>query len=50
MKNRDGLVTSDHWETPKWLYEKLNDEFGFDFDPCPLNADFDGLKVEWGGG
>jgi len=49
MVNRDGLVNSDHWETPEWLYNKLNEEFNFDFDPCPLHADFDGLKIEWGG-
>ena len=48
MKNRDGLENSDHWATPKWLYEELNNEFNFDFDPCPLYADFDGLKIEWG--
>ncbi len=48
MKNRDGLENSDHWATPDWLHDKLNDEFNFDFDPCPLNADFDGLTVEWG--
>ena len=48
-KNRDGLVNSDHWKTPTSLYKKLDDEFHFDFDPCPLHADFDGLAVEWGG-
>ena len=48
MKNRDGLDNNDNWATPKWLYDKLNEEFYFDFDPCPLNADFDGLTVEWG--
>ena len=47
MRNRDGLENSDHWETPEWLYKKLNDEFHFDFDPCPLRADFDGLAIEW---
>lgn len=46
--NRDGLPNSDHWETPEWLYNKLNDEFQFDYDPCPLYAKFDGLKTEWG--
>lgn len=46
--NKSGGVSSDHWETPKSLYNKLNDEFHFDFDPCPLHADFDGLKVDWG--
>lgn len=48
MKNRDGLENIDHWATPKWLYDKLNEEFHFDFDPCPLHADFDGLSIEWG--
>jgi len=37
----------DDWETPKVLYDELNKEFIFDFDPCPLNATFDGLKSEW---
>lgn len=48
MKGRDGIEASDNWATPRWLYEKLDAIFNFDFDPCPLNADFDGLKVEWG--
>jgi len=48
MKNRDGLENSNHWETPEYLYNELNQEFHFDFDPCPLNADFDGLKCDWG--
>lgn len=48
MKNRDGLETNDHWETPKWLYDKLDSEFHFDFDPCPLHATFDGIACEWG--
>jgi hypothetical protein len=48
MKNRDGNLNSDHWETPEDFYKKLNDEFHFDFDPCPLNANFDGLTVDWG--
>jgi hypothetical protein len=47
MKNRDGLENSDHWETPEQLYKELDAEFHFDFDPCPLHADFDGLIVEW---
>lgn len=50
MKNRDWLEISDHWATPKWLYDKLDAEFHFDFDPCPLHAKFDWLKIEWGGG
>ena len=34
------------WKTPKLLYEKLDKEFKFKFDPCPTNADFDGLKLK----
>ena len=47
MKNRN-LEHSDNWATPKELYDKLNAEFKFDFDPCPLHSDFDGLSIEWG--
>lgn len=46
--NRDGLPTNDLWETPNWLYKQLDDEFHFDFDPCPSHPTFDGLAVEWG--
>ena len=47
MKNRN-LQHSDNWATPKELYDKLNAEFNFDFDPCPLNSTFDGLNCDWG--
>jgi len=47
-KGRDGLIASDHWKTPQYLYDELNKEFNFDFDPCPLNANFDGLSISWG--
>lgn len=40
--------THDDWETPKDLYDELDSEFHFDFDPCPLNPKFDGLNCEWG--
>jgi site-specific DNA-methyltransferase (adenine-specific) len=40
--------TSDHWQTPDKIYKQLDDEFHFDFDPCPLHADFDGLAIKWG--
>lgn len=39
---------TDEWNTPKSLYNQLNDEFCFDFDPCPENHKFDGLIIEWG--
>ena len=46
-----GLFTSirNDWKTPKALYEQLDKEFHFDFDPCPANPKFDGLSVSWGG-
>ena len=39
-----------YWLTPPDMMEKLNDEFHFDFDPCPHPRPdgFDGLEVEWG--
>jgi len=36
------------WQTPKALYDELDKEFAFDFDPCPHNPQFDGLDIEWG--
>lgn len=36
-----------NWRTPKAFYDKLNEEFNFNFDPCPVNPKFDGLKIEW---
>ena len=39
-----------YWLTPADLLERLDQEFGFDFDPCPhpLPEGFDGLTCEWG--
>lgn len=39
-----------YWITPPELYQQLDDEFHFDFDPCPhpLPPGFDGLTCEWG--
>ena len=36
------------WKTPKHIYKQLDEEFHFNFDPCPLNADFNGLELDWG--
>ena len=39
------------WNTPEWLYNKLDEEFDFDCDPSPPESElskFDGLKDEWG--
>lgn len=36
------------WKTPKAVYQILDAEFRFDFDPCPVDPDFNGLKIKWG--
>jgi len=36
------------WQTPDEVYKSLDDEFHFDFDPCPANPTFDGLNIKWG--
>lgn len=49
MKNRN-IDHKDDWGTPDDFYDKLNEEFDFNFDPCPLNHDitlWDGLEIEW---
>lgn len=45
MNKFKGLMTSisPHWATPKWLYDELDKEFHFDFDPCPLGGVLMGL-------
>jgi hypothetical protein len=43
---------SDRWATPREVYATLDGEFRFDFDPCPLDGDGDGLSplfCEWRG-
>ena len=52
MKNRN-LNAGDNWATPKSLYNELDSEFHFDFDPCPyceteITSDKDGLLKDWG--
>lgn len=50
MKNRN-IDNHDNWKTPPDFYNKLNNIYHFDFDPCPFNHDislWDGLKIEWG--
>jgi site-specific DNA-methyltransferase (adenine-specific) len=34
---------TDRWATPVALYAELNREFRFNFDPCPLDSEEDGL-------
>lgn len=47
---KKGLFTSlrGNWKTPKVVYQVLDSEFGFDYDPCPTNPQSDGLISEWG--
>lgn len=43
---------SHEWATPALLYEQLNNEFHFNFDPCPLGGEVNGalpLFSEWHG-
>lgn len=43
---------SDEWSTPVDVYAALDAEFHFDFDPCPLGGDIDGIAplfVKWEG-
>lgn len=47
-KTRSGDSEDDHIQTPPDLYAELNAEFGFDHDPCPYKAKFDGLARPWG--
>lgn len=49
MFNTKGLMSSkrNDWKTPKELYNELDKEFHFDFDPSPPYPTFDGLSVEW---
>lgn len=46
----NGADGKHYWLTPPELYRELDDEFSFDFDPCPypLPDGFDGLTCEWG--
>ena len=41
--------SGDDWKTPDWFYNYLDNIYYFDFDPCPYQADFDGLSMDWGG-
>ncbi len=43
---------SDRWATPRAVYDGLDAEFRFDFDPCPLDGNEDGrasLFCDWTG-
>lgn len=38
---------TDHWSTPKSVYDALDKEFKFTDDPCPIGGN-GGLEREWG--
>ena len=50
---------TDLWSTPQDFFDKLNDEFNFDLDPCSTHENAkckehytiteDGLKQDWSG-
>lgn len=44
------INNDDNYATPPELYEELNKEFNFDFDPCPYceGEVIDGLSIKWG--
>ena len=51
MSYLDGAKDGKHyWLTPPDLLNELNNEFHFDYDPCPypIPPDYDGLAVDWG--
>lgn len=49
IKEIQGTRDSDNYATPQRFYKKLDAEFKFDFDPCPLRSETDGLITEWNG-
>lgn len=46
----NGEDNKHYWLTPPDVYESLNKQYSFDFDPAPypLPEGFDGLTCEWG--
>lgn len=41
---------SKYWITPPELYQSLDNEFHFDFDPCPYprEEEYNSLELPWG--
>jgi hypothetical protein len=48
QKTLSGSVVGQYWITPPDLYQKLDSEFHFDFDPCPYPYVKDGIEIGWG--
>lgn len=45
------INNDDNYATPPEFYNKLNEKFNFDFDPCPYNEGpilINGLEIKWG--
>lgn len=41
---------TDNWSTPKDFYDALDKKYHFDYDPCPLNSNYEALGIfeNWG--
>jgi site-specific DNA-methyltransferase (adenine-specific) len=53
MTNVHFMSITNEWSTPPEVYAGLDEEFGFNYDPCPLSdldesLVSDGLLNEWG--
>lgn len=52
MRNNIAKADSHSWLVPPSLYQMLDKEFHFDFDPCPYKENkadvIDGIGIEWG--
>ena len=50
IKTGISIKSHDDWKTPPYIYDPLDLEFDFNFDPCPHNHDlnlWDGLEIDW---
>lgn len=52
MTNVHFMSQNMNWQTPEGFYKGLDEEFHFDFDPCPTDycptdPVFNGLQIEW---
>ena len=35
------------WNTPKHIKDEIYKEYDINFDPCPVDPDYDGLTIDW---
>jgi|LSQX01.3.fsa_nt_gb hypothetical protein len=48
-ENPAQIMKKEYWITPPEIYDDLNKEFNFDFDPCPYPFNgIDGTEIDWG--